>query len=43
MDAKQSAMAPDAVMIDTTHIPQSEQIERIVSLARAAKNKGSAR
>src|SRR5688500_607653 len=37
MDAKQSAMAPDAVMIDTTHIPQSEQIERIVTLARNAK------
>jgi len=39
MDAKQSAMAPDAVMIDTTHIPQSEQIERIVTLARNARAK----
>lgn len=35
MDAAQSVMAPDAVVIDTTHIPQAEQIERIVELARS--------
>lgn len=37
MDAAQSARAPEAVVIDTTHLAQAEQIERIVSLARAAR------
>lgn len=34
MDAKQSGRAPDAELIDTTHITQAEQIERIVAMAR---------
>lgn len=36
LDSRQSAPAPDAVIIDTTHISQDEQVERIVALARAA-------
>jgi cytidylate kinase len=36
LDATQSAPAPDAVIVDTTHIGQEEQIERIVALVRAA-------
>ncbi len=36
LDATQSAPATDAVLIDTTHISQEEQIERIVALVRAA-------
>lgn len=35
MDAAQSARAPEAVVIDTTRLTQSEQIERIVELACA--------
>ena len=35
-DATQSAPAPDAVLVDTTHISQAEQVERIVALIRAA-------
>lgn len=35
MDAAQSVRAPDAVLIDTTHLAQAEQIARIVTLARA--------
>jgi cytidylate kinase len=35
MDAAQSVRAPDAVVIDTTHLTQDEQIGRIVALARA--------
>jgi len=35
MDAAQSVRAPDAVLIDTTHLTQAEQIRRIVSLAKA--------
>jgi cytidylate kinase len=34
MDAAQSVRAPDSVLIDTTHLSQAEQIERIVQLAR---------
>ena len=34
MDASQSVRASDAVVIDTTHLEQSEQIRRIVELAR---------
>ncbi len=37
MDAAQSAMAKGAIVIDTTRLKQSEQIERIVELARAAR------
>jgi cytidylate kinase len=35
-DATQSVQASDAVLIDTTHLMQSEQVARIVALARAA-------
>ena len=34
MDAAQSVRSPDAVLIDTTHLTQDEQIARIVGLAR---------
>ena len=33
-DAMQSARSPDAVVIDTTHLSQDEQIAQIVELAR---------
>jgi cytidylate kinase len=36
MDATQSVQARDAVLIDTTHLMQAEQVARIVALARAA-------
>lgn len=36
-DATQTVQAPDAVLIDTTHLTQDEQIERIVALAHAAE------
>jgi cytidylate kinase len=36
LDASQSIRASDAVVIDTTHLEQSQQIARIVDLARAA-------
>lgn len=36
MDATQSVQARDAHLIDTTHLMQSEQVARIVALARAA-------
>ena len=35
MDAAQSGRAPEAVVIDTTRLTQSEQIQRIVELAGA--------
>lgn len=35
-DATQSVQARDAVLIDTTHIMQEEQVSRIVALGRAA-------
>jgi cytidylate kinase len=34
MDAEQSGRADDAILIDTTHLAQAEQIEKIVALAR---------
>jgi cytidylate kinase len=37
MDAAQSVRAADAIVIDTTHLTQAEQITRIVGLARAAR------
>lgn len=37
MDAAQSGQASGAVVIDTTHLVQAEQIARIVELARSAK------
>ena len=38
-DATQSAPARDAVTIDTTTVTQAEQVERIVALARAARER----
>jgi cytidylate kinase len=37
MDAAQSVRSPDAVLIDTTHLTQDEQIARIVGLARETR------
>lgn len=34
-DATQTVQARDAVLIDTTYLTQTEQVERIVALARA--------
>lgn len=34
LDENQTRQAPDAVVIDTTHITQDEQVHRIVTLAR---------
>lgn len=39
-DATQTVQALDAVLIDTTHLTQDEQIERIVALAHAAEREG---
>ncbi|MEO5904896.1 MAG: (d)CMP kinase [Gemmatimonadaceae bacterium] len=36
-DAKQSGRASDSILIDTTHLHQAEQIQRIVELAREAQ------
>jgi cytidylate kinase len=36
-DATQTVQATDAILIDTTHLTQDEQIERIVALAHAAE------
>lgn len=38
-DATQSAPARDAITIDTTALTQAEQVERIVSLAKAARER----
>ena len=38
-DATQSAPARDAITIDTTALTQEEQVERIVSLAKAARGR----
>ncbi len=38
-DATQSAPARDAITIDTTTLTQEEQVERIVSLAKAARER----
>lgn len=35
-DAAQTQQAPDAVVIDTTHLTQQDQVERIVDLANEA-------
>jgi len=37
MDAAQSGMASEAILIDTTSLSQDEQVEQIVALARAVK------
>jgi cytidylate kinase len=39
-DATQSVPARDAILIDTTHLAQEEQVERIVALARAVTHRG---
>jgi len=36
LDATQSIQARDAILIDTTHLMQAEQVARIVALARSA-------
>lgn len=38
MDAAQSVRAPDSVLIDTTHLTQEEQIDRIVELAASRRS-----
>jgi cytidylate kinase len=38
LDATQSVKAPDAVVIDTTELTQSEQVARIVDLARKGRD-----
>ncbi|MBC8088600.1 MAG: 3-phosphoshikimate 1-carboxyvinyltransferase [Phycisphaerae bacterium] len=42
-DATQSAPARDAITIDTTALTQEEQVDRIVSLARAARERRAPR
>ena len=39
-DATQTVQARNAVLIDTTHLTQPEQVERIVALARAVQRGG---
>ena len=39
LDEAQTQRAPDAVLIDTTHLTQDAQVERIVTLARAAQDR----
>ena len=36
-DATQTVQARDAILLDTTHLTQAEQVERIVALARAVE------
>ncbi|HET7586138.1 MAG TPA: (d)CMP kinase [Gemmatimonadaceae bacterium] len=36
MDATQTVQARDAILVDTTHLTQEEQVDRIVALAHAA-------
>ena len=38
-DATQTVQAADAVLLDTTYLTQSEQVERIVALARAVTHR----
>jgi cytidylate kinase len=38
-DATQTVQAKDAVLLDTTYLTQSEQVERIVALARAVSHR----
>ena len=40
-DATQTVQAKDAVLIDTTSLTQSEQVDRIVALARAVTQRAS--
>ena len=39
-DAQQSAQAPDAILLDTTHLTQAEQVDRIVAIANAVTRRG---
>jgi len=39
-DAQQSGQAPDAILLDTTHLTQEEQVDRIVALAKAVTQRG---
>ncbi len=43
MDAAQSVRSPDAIVIDTTHLDQQEQIRQIVDLARRAQLESAGR
>jgi cytidylate kinase len=38
LDAQQTMPAADAAIIDTTHISEAEQVERIVALVRARRS-----
>ena len=40
-DATQTVQAKDAVLIDTTYLTQTEQVDRIVALAKAVTQRGS--
>jgi cytidylate kinase len=40
-DATQTVQAKDAVLIDTTYLTQTEQVERIVAIAKAVTQRGS--
>ena len=40
-DAQQSGQASDAVVLDTTHLTQEEQVDRIVALANAVTQRAS--
>jgi cytidylate kinase len=42
LDSTQSHQARDAVLVDTTYLTQQEQVERIVALARAVTQRGTA-
>lgn len=39
-DAQQSGQAPDAVFLDTTYLTQSDQVDRIVAIAKAVTLRG---
>ncbi len=39
-DAQQSGQASDAVVLDTTHLTQAEQVDRIVALTNAVTHRG---
>ena len=38
-DAQQTGQAPDAVLLDTTYLTQSDQVDRIVALANAVTHR----
>lgn len=39
-DAQQTGQAPDAVVVDTTYLTQSDQVDRIVALVNAVTQRG---